>query len=213
MKKDLSQIRKEYSLKSLDEKDIQSDPFQQFQVWLNEALKSDILEPTAAALATAGKNMMPSCRMILLKEITDEGFIFFSNYLSKKGKQLDENHYGSLLFFWAGLERQIRIEGRIERTPPDKSDEYYLSRPGKSRIGAWASPQSEEIPDREWLEQKHADYELEFIGVPPKRPDHWGGYILIPYAFEFWQGRPKRLHDRIEYYLDDDQWKTRRLAP
>ena len=118
-----------------------------------------------------------------------------------------------MLLWWPELERQIRIEGRLEKASQEISDEYYLSRPGKSRIGAWASPQSQEIPDREWLEQKHADYELEFIGQVPQRPPHWGGYIMIPYSIEFWQGRKNRLHDRIEYYLDDNDWKIRRLAP
>jgi len=213
MKKKLSEIRKEYTLKSLDETDVLSNPYEQFNLWMNEAIKADVPEPTAMSVATIGPNNMPSSRMVLLKELKEEGFVFYSNYNSRKGQHLDRHPFGSLLFFWPELERQIRVEGRIERASKEISDEYYLSRPGKSRIGAWASPQSEEIPDREWLEQKHAEYEMQFVGQIPKRPDHWGGYIVTPYTFEFWQGRPQRLHDRIEYYLDDQEWKIRRLAP
>jgi len=165
------------------------------------------------SLATTGKNSLPSNRIVLLKEIQNQGLIFFTNYESKKGHQLADNPYGSVLFFWPELERQIRIEGRIEKTSKEISDNYYLTRPAKRRIGAWASPQSREIPSRKHLADLQSEYEKKFEGKPPQRPDNWGGYILIPYTFEFWQGRPNRLHDRIEYYLDDSDWKIRRLAP
>jgi len=213
MNEKFKERRKEYRKASFNLEDVHRDPYKQFMVWMDKAIKSDIYEPNAMSLSTCGKNMQPSTRMVLLKELKKDGFIFFTNYNSKKGKQLKENPYGSILFYWPELELQIRIDGRIEQTTDEVSDEFYLSRTGKSRIGAWASPQSEEIPDKEYLEQLHADYELQFIGQFPKRPKYWGGYMLIPYIFEFWQGRPNRLHDRIEYYLDDNEWKLRRLAP
>jgi pyridoxamine 5'-phosphate oxidase len=213
MEKKYTQIRNEYKLKSLNESDVHANPFKQFNIWMDEAITSALPEPTAMALATVGKNLQPSVRMVLLKEIKPDGFIFYSNYDSKKGHHLEENPFGSLLFYWPELEKQIRIEGRIEKTSDEISDEYYLSRPAKSRIGSWASPQSREIPDRKFLEEKQAEYEHKFEGHLPPRPKNWGGYILIPYTFEFWQGRPSRLHDRIEYYYDDNNWKIRRLAP
>lgn len=213
MEKKYTQIRNEYKLKSLNESDVHANPFKQFNIWMDEAITSALPEPTAMALATVGKNLQPSVRMVLLKEIKPDGFIFYSNYDSKKGHHLEENPFGSLLFYWPELEKQIRIEGRIEKTSDEVSDEYYLSRPAKSRIGSWASPQSREIPDRKFLEEKQAEYEHKFEGHLPPRPKNWGGYILIPYTFEFWQGRPSRLHDRFEYYYDDNNWKIRRLAP
>ncbi|MGC9375114.1 MAG: pyridoxamine 5'-phosphate oxidase [Bacteroidales bacterium] len=213
MKKKYDAIRNEYQNKKLSKKDVHADPFQQFVQWMDEAIKAEIKEPTAMSLATAGKNLLPTNRIVLLKEIQNQGFIFFTNYESKKGYQLAENPYGSLLFFWPELERQIRIQGRIEKTSKKISDNYYLTRPAKRRIGAWASPQSQEIPNRKYLEELQTEYEKKFEGKPPQRPDNWGGFILMPYTFEFWQGRPNRLHDRIEYYLDDNDWKLRRLAP
>jgi pyridoxamine 5'-phosphate oxidase len=213
MKKKYDAIRNEYQNKKLSKKDVHADPFQQFVQWMDEAIKAEIKEPTAMSLATAGKNLLPTNRIVLLKEIQNQGFIFFTNYESKKGYQLAENPYGSLLFFWPELERQIRIQGRIEKSSKEISDNYYLTRPAKRRIGAWASPQSQEIPNRKYLEELQTEYEKKFEGKPPQRPDNWGGFILMPYTFEFWQGRPNRLHDRIEYYLDDCDWKLRRLAP
>lgn len=213
MIKKYDKIRNEYKKKKLSKKIVHPDPFKEFTLWMDEAIKSGVIDPTAFSLATAGKNLQPSNRIVLLKEIQNGGFIFFTNYKSKKGHQLAENPYGSMLFFWPELEKQIRIEGRIEKTSKEISDSYYLTRPAKRRIGAWASPQSKEIPNREYLEKLQADYEKKFEGKPPERPDHWGGFILIPYTFEFWQGRANRLHDRIEYYLDDNDWKLRRLAP
>ncbi|HSH52021.1 MAG TPA: pyridoxamine 5'-phosphate oxidase [Bacteroidales bacterium] len=213
MKKKYDEIRNEYQNKKLRKKEVHADPFKQFVRWMDEAIKADIKEPTAMSLATTGKNFLPSNRIVLLKEIQNQGFIFFTNYESKKGYQLAENPYGSILFFWPELERQIRIQGRIEKTSKEISDNYYLTRPAKRRIGAWASPQSREIPNRKYLEELQSEYEKKFEGKPPQRPDNWGGFILMPYTFEFWQGRPNRLHDRIEYYLDDSDWRLRRLAP
>ncbi|MDY6800243.1 MAG: pyridoxamine 5'-phosphate oxidase [Bacteroidota bacterium] len=213
MKKKYDKIKNEYQNKKLSKKDVHADPFQQFVQWMDEAIKAEIKEPTAMSLATTGKNLLPTNRIVLLKEIQNQGFIFFTNYESKKGYQLTENPYGSILFFWPELERQIRIQGRIEKTSKEISDNYYLTRPAKRRIGAWASPQSQEISNRKYLEELQSEYEKKFEGKPPHRPDNWGGFILMPYTFEFWQGRPNRLHDRIEYYLDDSDWKLRRLAP
>ena len=213
MDKKYDKIRTEYRLKPFGKKDVDPDPFKQFSDWIDSAIYSGIKEPTAMALSTVGKNMQPSSRMVLLKEIRNDSFIFYSNYDSKKGHQVIENHFGCLLFYWPELEKQIRIEGRIEKATKEISEEYYLTRSAKRRIGAWASPQSQEIPNRKFLEDKQMEYEKKFAGNPPTRPDNWGGYILIPYEIEFWQGRPNRLHDRIEYYYDDNDWKIRRLAP
>lgn len=213
MEKKYDKIRNDYRQSPLNKKDVDPDPFKQFADWMDRALNSGIKEPTAMALSTVGKNLQPSTRMVLLKEIKEGGFIFYTNYESRKGHQISENHYGSLLFFWPELERQIRIEGRIEKTSQEISEEYYLTRSAKRRIGAWASPQSQEIPNRKFLEDKQTEFELKFSGNPVQKPDNWGGYLLIPYIIEFWQGRPNRLHDRLEYYMDDNDWKIRRLAP
>lgn len=213
MERKYDKIRSDFRQKPFGKKDANPDPFKQFNIWMDIAINSGIKEPTAMALSTISKNMQPSTRMVLLKEIKNEGFIFYTNYDSKKGHQISENHYGSLLFYWPELEKQIRIEGRIEKTSEEISEEYYLTRSAKRRTGAWASPQSKEIPSRKFLEDKQAEFQEKFAGDPPKRPENWGGYILTPYIIEFWQGRPNRLHDRIEYYLDDTEWKIRRLAP
>jgi len=213
MDKKYDNIRTDYREKPFGKKDVDPDPFKQFAEWMDIAINSGIKEPTAMALSTVGKNLQPSSRMVLLKEIRDGGFIFYTNYDSRKGHQISENHYGSLLFYWPELERQIRIEGRIEKTSKEISEEYYLTRSAKRRIGAWASPQSQEIPDRKYLEDKQAEFDNKFKGNPAVKPENWGGYFLTPYIIEFWQGRPNRLHDRIEYYFDDTDWKIRRLAP
>lgn len=199
--------------KPFGKKEVNPDPFKQFGAWMDKAINSGIKEPTAMALSTVGKNMQPSTRMVLLKEIRNDGFVFYTNYDSRKGHQITENHYGCILFYWPELEKQIRVEGRIEKASQEISEEYYLTRPAKRRIGAWASPQSQEIPNRKFIVDKQAEFQKKFAGDPPKKPENWGGYVLTPYIFEFWQGRSNRLHDRIEYYLDDNEWKIRRLAP
>jgi pyridoxamine 5'-phosphate oxidase len=213
MDKKYDKIRNEHRQKPFAKKDVDKDPFKQFSKWMDIAINSGIKEPTAMSLSTVNKNLQPSSRMVLLKEIKNDGFIFYTNYESKKGHEISKNHYGCLLFYWPELEKQIRIEGRIEKTSEEISEEYYLTRSAKRRIGAWASPQSKEIPNRQFLEEKQAEYVKQFEGDSPKRPENWGGYILTPYIIEFWQGRPNRLHDRLEFYLDDNEWKIRRLAP
>jgi len=213
MDKKYDKIRNEYQQEAFGKKHVDSNPFKQFSTWMDMAITSGIKEPTAMALSTVGKNMQASSRMVLLKEIRNDAFIFYTNYDSKKGKQIEQNHLGCLLFYWPELEKQIRIEGRIEKASKEISEEYYLTRSAKRRIGAWASPQSKEIPNRAYLEKKQEEFEKKFEGKPIQKPENWGGYILIPYTIEFWQGRANRLHDRIEYYLDDNDWQIRRLAP
>jgi len=213
MDKKYDKINKDYLQEPFGKKDVDPDPFKQFAIWMDTAINYGIKDPTAMALSTVGKNMQPSSRMVLLKEIRDDKFIFFTNYESKKGQQIEENHYGSLLFYWSELEKQIRIDGRIEKASKEISQDYYLTRSAKRRIGAWASPQSKEIPNRAYLEEKQAEFEKKFKFKPIQKPENWGGYVLIPYTIEFWQGRPNRLHDRLEYFLDDNEWKIRRLAP
>lgn len=209
----ISEIRKEYKLHQLDEAHMDKDPFKQFKRWLEEALHAKVQEPTAMSLSTISDEGKPTSRTVLLKEIYDDGFVFFTNYESKKARHLDSNPNASLLFFWPEMERQVRIEGKVNRIASEESDKYFHSRPKESKIGTWASPQSQEIPDREYLNELKEKFEKRFESIMPKRPDTWGGYILMPVMFEFWQGRPSRLHDRLEYYLEKKEWKIRRLAP
>lgn len=190
------------------------NPFHQFTRWWKEALDSSIDEVNAMTLATADKQGIPTARIVLLKDYTEEGFVFFTNYLSRKGRELDENPHATLLFFWKELERQVRIEGIIVKVDERESDDYFHSRPMGSKIGAWSSPQSKVISDRSVIEKNVQQYEQQFAGqsVIP-RPPHWGGYRLKPSYIEFWQGRESRLHDRIAYSLEDGSWKIQRLAP
>ena len=209
----IADLRKEYKLRSLLETDVDTDPVKQFQQWWNEAMMSNIDEPNAMTLATSTKLGKPSARIVLLKGLSNEGFAFFTNYESRKGNELKENPYASLLFFWKELERQVRIEGTVTKYEDEKSDEYFLSRPALSKIGAWSSPQSKVIQSREDLEKEVIKYQQKFTdGVIP-RPPHWGGYVVKPAVIEFWQGRPNRLHDRLQYTLDKDKWVIERLAP
>ncbi len=209
---DLEKIRNEYSQKSLRKEDVMRDPLDQFEIWFDEVLKSDIYEPTSCTLSTASQSGRPSGRMVLLKGFSKDGFNFFTNYKSRKGKDLIENPFAALTFFWKELERQIRIEGSIIKTNPKISDDYFASRPTGSKIGAWASPQSEIIADRKILERSETEFSAKFGETIP-RPDDWGGFILVPAIIEFWQGRRSRLHDRIQYVLTDTNWKIHRLAP
>ncbi|MBN1158917.1 MAG: pyridoxamine 5'-phosphate oxidase [Bacteroidales bacterium] len=209
----LSNKRIEYHLSRLDIDNLDHNPFVQFQSWLDEAVQDEVPEPTAMSLATSTLIGRPSSRMVLLKELDPKGFVFFSNYESKKGKHINENPWGALLFFWPRLERQVRIEGKISKTLQEKSDEYFYSRPQGGKISAWASPQSQRIPGREYLENLQTDYEKLFRTRALERPRHWGGYILKPDLFEFWQGRENRLHDRFEYILIGHIWEIHRLAP
>ncbi|HEX7844894.1 MAG TPA: pyridoxamine 5'-phosphate oxidase [Chitinophagaceae bacterium] len=214
MQNSIADIRKNYSQKTLSEADVDSNPLQQFDKWWKEAIASTIDEPNAMTLATASADGFPSARIVLLKDLTEDGFSFFTNYNSFKGQQLAENPKACLVFFWKELERQVRITGLIEKLSAAKSDEYFQSRPEGSRIGAIASPQSQVIPDRSWLDEKYQETEKELKDKTTQRPDHWGGYLLKPVIIEFWQGRPSRLHDRIQYtLLDDGGWTIERLAP
>jgi pyridoxamine 5'-phosphate oxidase len=208
----LSDLRKSYMKGSLSEEDVQSNPIEQFHIWFKQARDSDIPEPNAMTVASADANGKPSARIVLIKEVTEAGFVFFTNYDSHKGQDLTANPHAALLFFWPELERQIRIEGIVEKLSESESDEYYHSRPLDSRIGAWASPQSQIISSRTQLVTKAAEYALKFALNPP-RPPHWGGFRVKPELMEFWQGRPSRLHDRIQYSRTDSAWKIDRLAP
>ena len=208
----LADIRKDYKLASLDVSDVAASPFTQFDTWFAEALKAELPEPNAMTLATCDASGRPSARVVLIKGVDERGMVFFTNYQSHKGQDLAANNRAALLFFWPELERQIRIEGRVETISAADSDEYYQSRPPLSRIGAWASPQSQVLPSRTDLEARFAAFAAEHGDNPP-RPAHWGGYRVVPSFFEFWQGRRSRLHDRICYRLSDKEWKVERLAP
>ena len=208
----LADIRKDYKLASLDVGDVAASPFTQFDAWFAEALKAELPEPNAMTLATCDASGRPSARVVLIKGVDERGMVFFTNYQSHKGQDLAANNRAALLFFWPELERQIRIEGRVETVSAADSDEYYQSRPPLSRIGAWASPQSQVLPSRTDLEARFAAFAAEH-GENPPRPAHWGGYRVVPSFFEFWQGRRSRLHDRICYRLSDKEWKVERLAP
>jgi len=209
----IQDLRKEYKMASLDLAEVDKEPMKQFQLWFEEALKADLVEPNAMFLATVSKEGKPSGRVVLLKDIAEGGFIFYTNYQSRKAAEISENQFVSLTFFWAELERQVRIEGYIRKASEERSTEYYLSRPYESQIGAWASPQSQEVPDKAFLEKSFANYLEEFSQKAIHKPVHWGGYVLIPTYFEFWQGRPNRMHDRICYDWQENSWLLKRLAP
>ena len=210
----LASIRKEYSLQSLEINQVAKDPFLQFSQWLKEAVEAEVLEVNAMCLSTVSKDGFPNSRVVLLKEL-DEGFVFFTNYESAKGKELESNPKASLTFFWAEIERQVRIVGTVSKVSAEESDAYFLSRPYGSQLGAWASPQSQEIVSRDVIETNQKDLERKFTELAIIRPPHWGGYRLVPHRVEFWQGRPSRLHDRICYekVLGYSSWKVVRLAP
>ena len=208
----IAQLRKNYTFGQLSETEVPHDPMPLFQLWFDQAVQAQCPEPNSMTLATADQAGNPSARIVLLKGADQNGFTFFTNYQSQKGLELAIRPQAALLFHWHELERQIRIKGTVERVSPAESDEYFHSRPAASRIGAWASPQSSAIPNREFLEEAEKRFQAEFGDTPP-RPEHWGGYRLQPTEMEFWQGRPSRLHDRIHYKLDGSSWKIGRLAP
>jgi pyridoxamine 5'-phosphate oxidase len=208
----IAQLRKNYTFGQLSETEVSPNPLTLFQVWFDQAIKAECPEPNSMTLATSDKAGNPSARIVLLKGADENGFSFFTNYESQKGKELAVRPQAALLFHWHELERQIRIQGVVERVSAAESDEYYHSRPSASRIGAWASPQSSAIPNRDFLEEAEKRFKEE-LGDAPPRPAHWGGYRLRPTEMEFWQGRPSRLHDRIHYKLDGSTWKVSRLAP
>jgi len=213
MTHNLSEIRREYAQKALSCKEIHSDPIEQFKQWFDEAYASKVPDPTAMVLSTVNREFQVSSRIVLLKEIEQNGFVFYSNYNSRKATDLAASPNASLLFYWAELERQVRIEGRVEQLSSQRSDVYFASRPEGSKLAAWASNQSHAIPDRKHLEKQIEVYEQKFQGQPIVRPPFWGGYILYPTSLEFWQGRPNRLHDRIQFTMEENKWKPRRLAP
>lgn len=214
IKNTLENLRIDYQKHSLSENDIQKSPFEQFNIWFNEALSAEVLEPNAMTLATASKEGIPSARIVLLKGFDEKGFSFYTNYLSKKGKDLAKNPHASLVFFWPELQRQVRIDGKITKLSKEESEAYFNSRPFESRIGAISSPQSQVIPNRESIDVVYKNMVEKYQNKHVPKPAHWGGYLLSPLSIEFWQGRPSRLHDRMKYVLmEKGKWKIERLAP
>lgn len=213
----IEDLRRDYQSEPLELKDVFPDPFQQFNSWFNEAMSAKVYEPNAMTLATIDEQLSPQARIVLLKGIDNEGFKFYTNYTSAKGQEMALNNKVNLMFFWAELHRQVRIEGLVYKLTEKQSTEYFQSRPKGSQIGAWASPQSTIITDRSILEDKYAALEQEYKNVDKlPKPPHWGGYIVKPYKIEFWQGRTSRLHDRLRYVLEEltpQKWKIERLAP
>lgn len=208
--KDLHHHRRNYVLHELTEEKISPNPFEQFGWWFDDATNAEVIEPNAMVLSTATTDGRPSSRMLLLKAFDENGFVFYTNYHSRKGREITENPYACILFYWEKLERQVRIEGVLEKVAAKLSDEYFSARPYESRLSAIVSEQSEEIPNRQVLEDKLEQIRHEGV---VKRPEHWGGYVLKPNYFEYWQGRASRLHDRLVYVNENGAWKIKRLAP
>lgn len=214
MDKTLADLRKDYTLQDLSETAIDPNPVIQFKQWFEQALAAQIPEPNAMTLATATPDGKPSARMVLLKDFDEQGFVLFTNYKSHKGQELAANPQAALVFWWAELERQVRIVGTVEKISPQQSDSYFEMRPPNSRLGAWASNQSQVIVSREVLEEQLEEFQRQYANQEVPRPPHWGGYRVIPREIEFWQGRPSRLHDRLLYTRwDNGSWKIERLSP
>jgi len=214
MSSHIADLRRNYTRAGLTETDADANPFIQFQTWFDQALSAELPDPNAMTLATATPEGKPSARIVLLKGFDEEGFVFYSNYNSQKGQQLAANPWAALVFWWAELERQVRIDGYVEKVSPEESEAYFASRPFDSQLGAWASQQSEVIASRAVLEDKIAELKQKYEAQAVPKPPHWGGYRLFPTEFEFWQGRPSRLHDRLRYRQQSDgTWLQQRLAP
>jgi pyridoxamine 5'-phosphate oxidase len=210
----LDDLRREYTRRGLREEDLAAEPFSQFRAWFDEIARSGVREPNAMTLATATPDGRPSARMVLLKGFDARGFVFYTNFESRKGGELTANPYAALVFFWVELERQVRVEGRVERVSAEESDAYFASRPEGSRLGAWASQQSAVLPGRAPLEARYEELERRYDGREIPRPPFWGGYRVVPESVEFWQGRENRLHDRLRYRRQtDDSWVIERLSP
>ncbi|MBW4574469.1 MAG: pyridoxamine 5'-phosphate oxidase [Aphanothece sp. CMT-3BRIN-NPC111] len=210
----IADLRSEYTLHGLSEADAEINPFQQFQKWFDQALAAQLPEPNAMTLATATPDGKPSARIVLLKNFDEQGFVFYTNYDSHKGQELQANPQAALVFWWAELERQVRIQGRVEKVTDAESDAYFHRRPLGSQLGAWASPQSQVISSRQVIETKLQELKEKYEHQEIPRPPHWGGYRVVPTAIEFWQGRPNRLHDRLHYRrCDDNSWAIERLSP
>jgi pyridoxamine 5'-phosphate oxidase len=206
-------LRNDYETRSLKRATARQNPFEQLEIWLTEAIENNIFEPNAMVLATATAGGKPSARVVLLRSFDESGFTFYTSYDSRKALELAENPQASLLFYWAEMERQIRVEGTVSQAAEEVSDDYFASRPRESQIGAWVSPQSEPIESRAFLERKFAELAEQWKAHQIKRPPNWGGFVLCPDAFEFWQGRKGRLHDRLFYAKTEKDWEIRRLAP
>ena len=215
MDSSIADLRQNYTLAGLEKADVDAEPIKQFDLWFGQALEADLIEPNAMTLATATPDGKPTARIVLLKGVSDRGFVFYTNYESQKGQQLIANPHAALVFLWQKLERQVRIEGKVEKLSSEESAEYFHSRPKASQLGAWTSDQSRVIPNREVLEKKQAQLQEQYSGdteVP--LPTHWGGFRVVPSRLEFWQGRPSRLHDRLVYDLQaDGSWTINRLSP
>ena len=211
----LADLRQDYRLQALDLPDVLPDPIKQFEKWFDDVLKAEILEPNSMVLATATREGIPSARVVLLKNLSEAGFTFYTNYASRKGRELEKNPHAALCFNWLELQRQVRIEGTIEKVPEDISKAYFDIRPYASRIGALSSPQSQVVPDRKFLEETEKKFRSDFPeSAPVPKPINWGGYLVKPTDIEFWQGRRSRLHDRLVFILQkNNSWKIERLAP
>ena len=210
---ELNRMRQEYRAGSLNETEMASNPFDEFRVWLETAIASGLSEPNAMIVASATPDGRPSARVVLLKELNDKGFVFYTNYMSRKGRELLANPFTAAVFDWHEIERQVRIEGLAEKVEDEESDAYFSMRPNDAKIGAWASPQSRIVKGRKELEELQKRYTTQFAGSEIPRPPHWGGFLIRPTMIEFWQGRPNRMHDRMAYYKVDKGWSMQRLAP
>jgi pyridoxamine 5'-phosphate oxidase len=209
----LAELRKEYTKGGLNERDLRPNPFEQFQLWLDQAIAAELKEPNAMCLATADADGFPSARMVLLKGVDERGFTFYTNYESRKGEELEENPHAALVFYWAELERQVRIAGAVEKVTREETEAYFATRPRESQLGAWVSEQSAVISGRKTLEEQTVALEKWYEGLEIPAPPNWGGYRVKPDEIEFWQGRPGRLHDRLRYGLEEGKWLVERLAP